>query len=200
MGREDPESFIKRHSYKERMEMAPHRWLLDIDGNFAATVRRDFFEGHGKEAALSSSLVLSSSSEDLLGWLDFRYLTTDSYSKCLHGSSYAKSGKCLKSLALDQNLDGARLRARRRCLKGFDGVFEAESVGNQVLHVDDAVLDQSDGSGPGIGIAVLELEVDLLRAETHEGDLHVGFPDADDEDFAAEFDGVDLPRSVSLRS
>lgn len=73
-------------------------------------------------------------------------------------------------------------------------------MGNQVLHVDDAALDESDGSRPGVGIAVLELKVDLLGAETHEGDLHVGLADTDDEDFAAEFDRIDLPRRISIRS
>lgn len=65
-------------------------------------------------------------------------------------------------------------------------------MGDEVLHVDDAALDETDGARPGVGVAVLELQVDLLRAEAHEGELHVGFADADDEDFAAEFDRVDL--------
>lgn len=95
-------------------------------------------------------------------------------------------------LTLYQHLDGARLRAGRRRLKSLDCIFQAEPVTHQRLHVDDAVLHQPDSPRPGVGVAVLELEVDLLRAETHEGDLHVGFPNADDEDLAAEFDGVDL--------
>lgn len=63
---------------------------------------------------------------------------------------------------------------------------------NQILHIDDIVLHEADSAGPGVGVAVLELQVYLLRAEAHEGDGHVGLADADDEDFAAELDGVDL--------
>ncbi len=62
---------------------------------------------------------------------------------------------------------------------------------DQLMHINDAILDQPDGSRPRIGIAILELQVDFLRAETHKGDRHVGFAHADNEDFAAEFDAVD---------
>ena len=52
-------------------------------------------------------------------------------------------------------------------------------------------LDQPDGARPRVGVAVLELEVDLLGAEAHEGQAHLGLADADDEDLAAELDAVD---------
>lgn len=70
-------------------------------------------------------------------------------------------------------------------------------MGDEVLHVDDTVLDEADGAWPGVGVAVLELQVDLLGAEAHEGELHIGLANADDKDFAAEFDRVDLQGSVS---
>lgn len=63
---------------------------------------------------------------------------------------------------------------------------------HQPLHIEHAALHEADGARPGVGIAVLELEVDFLGAEAHERDLHVRLADADDEDFAAELDGVDL--------
>lgn len=63
---------------------------------------------------------------------------------------------------------------------------------HQPLHVEHAALHEANGAWPGVGVAVLELEVNFLGTEAHERDLHVWFADADDEDFAAEFDGVDL--------
>lgn len=93
---------------------------------------------------------------------------------------------------LDQHLDSARLRTRGTRLKRRHRVLQAEPMGDQTFHVEDAALDETDGPRPGVGVAVLELEVDFLGAEAHEGDLHVGLAHADDEDFAAELDGVDL--------
>lgn len=59
------------------------------------------------------------------------------------------------------------------------------------MEVHDPALDQPDGARPRVGVAVLELEVDLLGAEAHKGELHLGLADADDEDLAAELDAVD---------
>ena len=65
-------------------------------------------------------------------------------------------------------------------------------MGDKALHVQNAALDQSDSSRPSIGITILELEVDLLGTEAHERNLHVRFANADDKDFTAKLDGVDL--------
>lgn len=96
------------------------------------------------------------------------------------------------SLTLDQNLNSPRLRARRTSFKSLDRILEIKAMSNQSLHVQDPALHEPDGARPGVGVAVLELEVDFLGAEAHEGDLDVGFADANDEDLAAKFDGVDL--------
>jgi hypothetical protein len=88
------------------------------------------------------------------------------------------------------HLDGSSLGVCRR-LEGLEGILNLETVGDQLLEVHDTSLQQTDGSGPCVGVAVLELEVDLAGAEAHEGDLDFVLADADDEDLAAELDGLD---------
>lgn len=96
------------------------------------------------------------------------------------------------NLTLDQDLDRPSLRTVRTRIERADRIFEAEPMRDQPLHVKHAALHEADGARPGVGVAVLELEVDFLGAKTHEWDLHVWLANADNEDFAAEFDGVDL--------
>lgn len=62
---------------------------------------------------------------------------------------------------------------------------------HEPAQLEHAALDEPDGPGPGVCVAVLELEVDLLGAEAHKGEAHLGLADADDEDLAAELDAVD---------
>lgn len=93
-------------------------------------------------------------------------------------------------LALDLHLDGPRLRVRRR-LKRPDRILNVKPMRNQSVQIHHPALDQSNCAGPGVGVAVLELEVNLLGAEAHKGELHLGLPDADDEDLAAKLDAVD---------
>lgn len=62
---------------------------------------------------------------------------------------------------------------------------------HQPTQIHNPALHQPNGPRPRIGVAVLELEVDFLGAEAHKGQAHLGFPDADDEDLAAELDAVD---------
>lgn len=95
-------------------------------------------------------------------------------------------------LTLDDYLDRPRLRTVRARVEGANRVLEAEPMRHQPLHIQHAALHEADGARPGVGVAVLELEVDFLGAEAHERDLHLWLADADDEDFAAELDGVDL--------
>jgi len=98
---------------------------------------------------------------------------------------------------LNLYLDGACGGVRRR-LERLHGIFQTKSVRDEPTQVDDAALDQADGRGPCIAIAVLELQIDLARAEPHEGNLHFVFADANDEDFAAELDSVDCAYNAAL--
>jgi hypothetical protein len=92
--------------------------------------------------------------------------------------------------ALDLHLDGASLGVCRR-LESLESILNLETVGDQLLEVHDTSLQQTDGSGPCVGVAVLELEVDLAGAEAHEGDLDFVLANTDDENLAAELDGLD---------
>ena len=93
-------------------------------------------------------------------------------------------------LALNLHLDRPRLGIRRR-LKRSDRILNVKPMRDQSMQIHDPALDQSNGAGPRVGVAVLELEVDLLGAEAHKGELHLGLADPDDEDLAAELDAVD---------
>lgn len=62
---------------------------------------------------------------------------------------------------------------------------------HELLHIDHPVLHQSYRPRPCVAVPILELEIDFLRAETHERNTHVGFSDTNDEDFPAEFNAVD---------
>lgn len=102
--------------------------------------------------------------------------------------------------ALNQHLDCTCLRTGRTRLKRRNSILQIESMGHQPFHIEDPALHQADGTGPGVGVTVLELKVDLLRTEPHEGDLHIGFADADNKDFTSKFDGVDLTQVKELVS
>ncbi len=97
------------------------------------------------------------------------------------------------NLALYDHLDGPRLRIRRR-LKRPHRILDIKPMRHQPLQINHAALHQPDRARPRVGVPVLELQVDFLRAEPHERDLHLGLADADDEDFAAEFDRPDRRR------
>jgi len=110
------------------------------------------------------------------------YLEPFTFSKCIGSQPLIQT--------LNLHLDSPRLEIGRR-LEGLDGLLELEAVRDQLPEVDDAVLHEPDGLGPRVCVAVLELEVDLARGEAHEGNLHLVLADADDEDLAAELDGLD---------
>jgi hypothetical protein len=63
-------------------------------------------------------------------------------------------------------------------------------VSDQVAELNDTALDQSDSLRPCVAVAVLELEVDLACGQAHKGDLNLVLADANDEDLAAELDGL----------
>ena len=98
--------------------------------------------------------------------------------------------RCFSIQALDLDLDGARLGVRGR-VKGLERILELEAVRDELGHVDDAVLDQADGARPGVGLAVLELQVDLADAGAHELHVDLVAAHADDEHLAAELDCPD---------
>ena len=52
-------------------------------------------------------------------------------------------------------------------------------------------LHQPNRTRPRIRIAVLELQINLLRTQPHKRQLHLRFPHANDENFPAELDAVD---------
>lgn len=64
-------------------------------------------------------------------------------------------------------------------------------MSNEFLEINDAALVQADGLGPGVAVAVLELEIYFAGAEAHKGDCDLVFANANDKDFAAELDGLD---------
>ncbi len=96
------------------------------------------------------------------------------------------------NLTLNQDLYCPSLHTVRARIERANRILEAESMRHQPFHVEHSALHEANCARPGVGVAVLKLEVDFLGAETHEWDLHVWLADADDEDFAAKFDGVDL--------
>lgn len=111
-----------------------------------------------------------------------------------HALSQYRSG------TLNQHLDCTCLRTGRTRLKCRNSILQIESMGHQPFHIEDSALHQADGAGPGVGVTVLELKVDLLRTEAHKGDLHIGFANANNEDFTSELDGVDLAEIKILAS
>lgn len=62
-----------------------------------------------------------------------------------------------RSRTLNQHLDCTRLRTRRTRLKCGYRILQIESMGHQSLHVEDTALHEADGTGPGVGVSVLEL-------------------------------------------
>lgn len=99
--------------------------------------------------------------------------------------------------ALDQDLDGAALRVRRR-LKCLDGLLEREAVRDELGQVNDAAPQQADGAWPGVAVAVLQLDVDLADRGAHKRNGDVVLADADDEDLAAKLGRPDGRRDAAL--
>ncbi len=64
-------------------------------------------------------------------------------------------------------------------------------MARQPLHINHTPLDQPYRPRPHVRVPVLELQINLLRAEPHEWDVDDVAADANDEDFAPELDSVD---------
>jgi hypothetical protein len=89
----------------------------------------------------------------------------------------------IPNLHLDRALGGVRGDVER-----LDGALEGEAVGDERLEIDEAARDEADGLRVLVGVAVLELEVDLVGGAVAEGVRLLRGADADDEDLAAEVD------------
>jgi len=64
--------------------------------------------------------------------------------------------------------------------KRLDGILDGKPMSNQLSNAGEHTrIDEANSLGPGIGISILELEVDLARREAHERELHFVLPDAD---------------------
>lgn len=70
-------------------------------------------------------------------------------------------------------------------------------MGNQRLQIHQSAADETQRLGVLVAVPVLELQVDLVGGEVHEGVGLFGFADADDEDFAAEADRLEGVIEVS---
>ncbi len=69
---------------------------------------------------------------------------------------------------------------------------------NQPLQINDPTLHQPNRPRPRIRVPVLELQIDLLRAEPHERQAHVRLPHPDHKHLPPEFRGVDGCRDGGL--
>jgi hypothetical protein len=101
--------------------------------------------------------------------------------------------------ALNLNLDSTSFRVGS-CLESVDGILQSESVGDQITELDDTALDQPDSLRPCVAVAVLELEIDLPCGQAHEGNLDLVLADANDEDLAAELDGLNSAGNRGLHT
>lgn len=71
-------------------------------------------------------------------------------------------------------------------MESLDRPFEREPVRHQRLQVNQAARDETQRFGVLVGVAVLELQVDLVCREVAEGETLFRRADANDEDFATE--------------
>ncbi len=93
-------------------------------------------------------------------------------------------------LTLNLHLNSPTADIRRR-LKRLDRLLQIKPMRNQPSHIHNPTLHEPDSTGPGIRIAVLKLQIDLLGTEAHKRETHLRFPDTDDEDLAPELDAPD---------
>ena len=76
-------------------------------------------------------------------------------------------------------------------MKRLDRILNIKPMRHQPPQIHHPTLHQPNRTGPRIRIAILKLEVNLLRTQPHKRELHLRFADADDEHFPAELDAVD---------
>jgi hypothetical protein len=92
--------------------------------------------------------------------------------------------------ALNLHLDTSRLGIRSR-LERLDRILQLEAMRNQLTQIDNTALVQPNSLGPGIAVAVLELQIHLAGTQSHERNLHLVLADANDKDLAAKLDRLD---------
>lgn len=73
-------------------------------------------------------------------------------------------------LILDLHLDSPLTRVRRH-MERLDSLLEREAVSHERLQVDQAARYEPEGFGVLVGVAVLELEVDLVCGQVAEWEL-----------------------------
>lgn len=99
----------------------------------------------------------------------------------------------------DLDLDSTRARVRSR-LERLDGIFQLVAVRHQLPQINNPVLHQTNSARPGVGVPVLVLKVDLLGAQTHEGNLHFILANTNHKHLAAEFHTPDGGRHTALHT
>jgi len=62
---------------------------------------------------------------------------------------------------LNHDFDCARRGTVLARLEGLSGILQAVPMCGKTLDIDDAAFDQTNGTRPHVGVAVLKLEVDL---------------------------------------
>lgn len=121
-------------------------------------------------------------------------LTKDTYSISNNPKYNAQLSLLIQNLYLDRALLGIR-----RNLERLDSPLQREPMSDQRLQIHQSAADEPQRLGVLVAVPVLELQVDLVGGEVHEWVGLFGFADADDEDFAAEADGLEGDIRVSLR-
>jgi len=106
--------------------------------------------------------------------------------------------RCLK--VCDLYLDSPALDVRTR-FKRLDGILDGESMSDQLSNVGKHPrVDEANRLGPGVGIPVLKLEVDLARRKTHERKLDFVLPDADHKHGPSKPHGKDCSGKRALHA
>ena len=76
-------------------------------------------------------------------------------------------------------------------MKRLDRILNIKPMRHQPPQIHHPTLHQPYRTGPRIRIAVLKLQINLLRTQPHKRQLHLRFPDPNHEHFPAEFHAVD---------
>lgn len=91
---------------------------------------------------------------------------------------------------LNLHLDRPRLRITRR-LERLHRILNPIPMRDKSFRINNPRLHQPYRLRPRIRIPILELQIHLPCTQPHKRNLHLVLPDANDEDLAAELDGLD---------
>jgi hypothetical protein len=104
------------------------------------------------------------------------------------------------SKVCDLYLDSPTLDVRAR-FKRLNGILHGEPMSDQLSNASEHTgIDKANSFRPGVGIPVLELEVDLARREAHERELHLILPHADHKHGPSEPHGMDCSGKGALHA